>query len=188
MLRDGTWNWMVCDEETLAVVEVSPDRYAVRYAGEYTGEDWTDTDYIVCANHFICPYSYDENDNRTEVPMTIYNAMPDSEDRFWTLMWEMKEQKGEIDTYWLQNLFSTTYLRDRESGEIIYTAQDETGKWMPVGFTYSSVQGTLQDGGLTGGTNAAKLAVLDGKDSICYFTLGNPMDWEGEWDQYHFEE
>mgnify|MGYP000871880325 FL=1 len=188
MLRDGTWNWMVCDEETLAVVEVSPDRYAVRYAGEYTGEDWTDTDYIVCANHFICPYSYDENDNRTEVPMTIYNAMPDSEDRFWTLMWEMKEQKGEIDTYWLQNLFSTTYLRDRESGEIIYTAQDETGKWMPVGFTYSSVQGTLQDGGLTGGTNAAKLAVLDGKDSICYFTLGNPMDWEGEWDQYHFGE
>ncbi len=28
VLRDGTWNWMVCDSQTLAVMEASPDRHA----------------------------------------------------------------------------------------------------------------------------------------------------------------
>ena len=186
MLRDGTWNWMVCDEETLAVLEISPDRYAVRYAGEYTGEDWTDPDYIVCANHFQCTYSYDENDNKTDVPMTIYNVNETSEDRFWTLMWEMKDHKGEIDTYMLQHIFSQTYLRDRETGEYIYAQPDESGKWVPTGFVNACAQGTLQDGGLAAGTNAAKLAVLNGDSSVCFFCLGNPMDWEGEWDRYLF--
>ncbi|MGN1001689.1 MAG: hypothetical protein ACI4PC_02880 [Oscillospiraceae bacterium] len=186
VLRDGTWNWMVCDEETLSVIEVSPDRYAVRYAGEYTGEDWTDPDYIVCANHFLCPFSYDENDNLTDVPMTIFNCNSDSEDRFWNLMWEMRDYKGSIDVYTLQHIFSQTYLRDRETGEYLYAMDDGSGNLLPTGQVYASVQGTLQDSGLANGTNGAKIAVLNGGDTRCYFCLGNPMDWEGEWDQFQF--
>lgn len=186
VLRDGTWNWMVCDQDTLSVIEVSPDRYAVRYAGEYTGEDWTDPDYIVCANHFLCTYSYDENDNRTEIPMTMFNCNETSEKRFWTLMWEMKDYKGDIDVYTLQHIFEQTYLRDKDSGEYIYAMQDENGNYVTAGQAFACPQGTLGDNGLTNGTNAAKIAILDGNQSTCYFCLGNPMDWQGEWDKFQF--
>lgn len=186
VLRDGTWNWMVCDENTLSVIEVSPDRYAVRYAGEYTGEDWTDPDYIVCANHFICPFSYDEHDNLTDVPMSIYNSNSNSVARFWNLMWEMKDHKGEIDVNMLEYIFSQTYLRDQETGEYIYTMENANGESLPTGQVFGCVQGLLLDSGLSNGTNAAKIAVLNGSESTCYFCLGNPMDWKGDWDMYQF--
>jgi len=186
ILRDGTWNWMVCDRNSISVVEVSPDRYAVRRPGEYTG-DWKQQDYIVAANHFICPFSYDENDILTDVPMSIFNVNPTSEKRFWNLMWEMKDFAGSIDLYTLEYIFSRTYLRDRETGEYICTMQDETGKWGVTGQAFGCVQGTLNDGGRSNGANSAKIAILDKGRSSCSFCLGNPMDWAGEWDNFTFD-
>lgn len=187
VLRDGTWNWMVCDENTLSVIEVSPDRYAVRYAGEYTGADWTDPDYIACANHFICPFSYDEHDTLTDIPMTVFNNNSNSEARFWTLMWELKTFRGSIDVYTLQYIFSQTYLRDRESGAYIYAMEDTDGKLLTAGQAFGCVQGKLIDNGFAKGTNGAKIAVLKKGFSSCYFCLGNPKDWQGEWDLFRFQ-
>ncbi|HHV19576.1 MAG TPA: hypothetical protein GXZ27_12175 [Thermoanaerobacterales bacterium] len=188
LLRDGAWNWLVADENTLAVVEVSSDRYAVRYAGEFTGEDWTSTDYIACANHFLCDYSYDENNERTDVPMTIFNVMEGSEERFWTLMWELRDytESGNMDEYTVQHIVKSTYVRDKETGEKIYCTQDESGKYVPYGFAKWSVQGSLVDEGRVNGTNAAKISILDGDKSRALWTLGNPMDWEGAWDEFRF--
>ncbi len=186
VLRDGTWNWMVCDKDTLAVMEASPDRYAVRYAGEFTGEDWTDPDYIACANHFLCPYSYDRNDVRTEIPMTVFNSISNSQARFWTLMWELKTWKGKLDVPVFQYIFNQTYIRDEKTGDYIYTMPDGQGGYLPSGIAFGCAQGKLVDNGLTRGTNAAKIAVLDGKESSAYFCQGNPKDWMGDWDQYHF--
>ncbi|MGM9662456.1 MAG: hypothetical protein ACI3WR_05130 [Oscillospiraceae bacterium] len=188
VLRDGTWNWMVCDRDTLAVLEVSPDRCAVRYAGEFTGEAWTDPDYIACANHFLCPYSFDENDVRTDVPMTIYNNNTNSQARFWTLMWELKSFYGKLDVRAFQYIFSQTYLREEKTGEYIYTMPDEQGRMLPAGIVFGCAQGKLVNNGLSIGTNAAKIAVLDGGRTNCWFCLGNPKDWMGEWDQFHFGE
>lgn len=188
VLRDGTWNWMVCDKDTLSVLEVSPDRCALRYAGEFTGEEWTDPDYIACANHFLCPYSFDENDVRTDVPMTIYNNNTNSQARFWTLMWELKSFRGRLDVHAFQYIFSQTYLRDEKTGEYIYTMPDESGRMLPAGIVFGCAQGKLVNNGLSVGTNAAKIAVLDGGRSRCWFCLGNPKDWMGEWDQFRFGE
>lgn len=186
VLRDGTWNWMVCGCDTLAVIEASPDRYAVRYSGEYTGENWTNPDYIVCANHFLCPFSYDEHDQLTSVPMTIFNNNSNSEARFWTLMWELETFKGTVDVRTLQYIFSQTYLRSRETGDYIYAMKNAQGNWVTAGQAFGCAQGKLEGNGLCRGTNAAKIAVLDHGSSSCYFCLGNPRDWQGEWDQYRF--
>ncbi len=186
VLRDGTWNWMVCDPDTLAVMEASPDRYAIRYAGEYTGDAWTDPDYIACANHFLCPYSYDQNDVRTDVPMTIFNSISNSQARFWTLMWELKSWKGKLDVSVFQYIFNQTYLRDEATGDFIYTMPDGHGGYLPSGIAFGCAQGKLIDNGLTCGTNAAKIAVLNRENSAAWFCLGNPKDWMGEWDQYRF--
>jgi hypothetical protein len=40
---------------------------------------------------------------------------------------------------------------------------------------------------LFGGTNDSKIAVLDGLRTKVFWTLGNPSDWEGAWDEYQFE-
>jgi hypothetical protein len=190
MLREGGWNWLVADENTLAVVEITADRYAVRYAGEYTGEDWTSTDYIACANHFLCDFSYDENNERTDVPMTIFNVMEGSEERFWTIMWELRDhvERGDVDEYTIQHIVKSTYIRDKVTGEKIYCTQDENGKYVPYGFAKWCIQGTLVDEGRVNGTNAAKISILDGDKSRGLWTLGNPMDWAGAWDEFRFGE
>ena len=187
ILRDGAWSWMVCDKDSLTVLEVSPDRYAIRHPGEFTG-DWKQKDYIVSANHFICDYSFDENENRTDIPMSIFNIIQGSEERFWTLMWEMKDFAGKIDIHTLQYVFSQTYLRNKDTGDYIYTMVDEKGNFLTAGQALGCVQGTLDDNGLSKGTNAGKIAILDGGNSSCYFCLGNPMDWAGEWDNFTFTE
>jgi hypothetical protein len=87
---------LYCNNNILAVVEASANRYAVRKAGEFTGDKWTNPDYIIFANHFLCNYSYDENNQRTDVPMTIFNVSEGSEERFWTLMWELHDYSAGV--------------------------------------------------------------------------------------------
>jgi hypothetical protein len=186
ILRDGAWNWMVADSKTLAVVEASANRHAVRFAGKSTGPKWTDKNFIVCANHFLCDFSYDEHNQRTNVPMTIFNVNQSSEARFWTLMWEIKERYGRVDKYVAQHILGTTYGRNKETGEIIECAQTENSEWDLFAHANWSVQGAMTQGGLAGGTNTAKVAVLDGSKSMVSWTLGNPSDWEGAWDEYYF--
>jgi hypothetical protein len=160
----------------------------VRYAGEFAGEDWTSTDYIACANHFLCDHSYDENNERTDVPMTIFNVMEGSEERLWTLMWELHDytESGNMDEYTVQHIVKSTYVRDKVTGEKIYCTQNESGKYVPYGFAKWFVQGSLVDEGRINGTNAAKISILDGDKSRALWTLGNPMDWEGAWDEFRF--
>lgn len=187
VLRDGAWNWMVADSDTLAVVEASADRYAVRYAGEHLGADWTDKTFIACANHFLCDFSYDAENRRTNVPMTIFNVGEKaSEERFWTLMWEIKKRLGRIDKYAAQHVLGTTYVRNKDTGDIIECAQAADGAWHVYAHAKRGIQGTMEQCGLASGTNTARVAVLDGPNSTVSWTLGNPSDWQGAWDEYFF--
>ena len=93
--------FLVADEDTLAVVEVTADRYAIRYPDEFT-PGWRSKDYIVSTNHYLCDFSYEKDNNRTDVPLTIFNVLPLSDVRFWTLMWDIKHNYGHIDKYMAQ--------------------------------------------------------------------------------------
>jgi hypothetical protein len=188
LLRTGGWNWLVADSKTMAVVEATADRYAVRYAGEYTGADWTDKTFMVAANHFLCDFSYDENNNLTDVPMTIFNVMPPSVERFWTLMWDAKDRHGRIDKYMAQHIMSMTYVRDKETGKKLKCAKTDEGEWLPYGEAKWCSQGRLVQGGLVNGSNTSQAAVLDGSNSMASWTLGNPYHWVGAWDEYYFSE
>ena len=188
LLRNGAWNWLVADDSCLAVVEASADRYAVRKPGEFTGPEWTDRNFIVCANHFLCDHSYDQNGRRTAVPMTIFNVSKDSEDRFWTLMWDVRDRYGKIDKYTAQHILGTTYIRDKETGRFIDVAQNDNGEWQSHAHAKWGIQGGMKERGLACGTNAAKVAVLDGGRSMASWILGNPSDWAGNWDEYYFDE
>jgi len=200
VLRCGGWNFLVADQETLAVVEATADRYAVRYAGDllpFTGPDWNDQDSIVATNHFICDFSYDRDHTRTDVPMTIFmdgyvrdpktgeiTGLSGSGQRFWTLMWDVKHNFGRIDRYRTQQIMSGTYAYDRDTGEKIEVAQDEEGRWRIYGAARPCTVGFV---GLWGGTCDAKVAILSGETPSVHWTLGYPGDWQGAWDAYIFK-
>ena len=200
LLRGGGWIFLVVDETTLAVVEVTANRYAVRHAGDplpFTGYEWTDPNYIVAANHYICDFSYDAHNNLTGVPMTIFGDGYEYDDastgerigldgsgmRFWTLMWDIKHNYGGIDNYRAQQIMSGVYGYDKETGEKIEVAEDEEGNWHIYGEVRPCTLGFIS---LEGGTCDSKIAVLQRGNSIVYWTLGNPSDWQGAWDEFRF--
>jgi len=184
LLHCGGWIFLVSDNDTLAVVEVTADRYAVRYAGEYI-PGWDAKDYIVATNHFICDFSYDKNNNRTNVPMKIFNVVAQSQTRFWTMLWDIKHRYGHIDKYMAQHIMSGRYAYDKDTGERIDCAE-YGGKW----YIYGDVK-VCNEGwrvGLHTGSVDSKVAVLDRDKSEVYWTMGNASDWEGAWDGYLFSE
>ena len=184
LLLGGGWIFLVADEETLAVVEATADRYAVRYPGEFT-PGWDSKEYIVSTNHFLCDFSYDKDNNRTNVPMSIFNVVPMSDIRLWTLLWDMKHRYGHIDKYMAQHIMSGLYAYDKDTGERIDCAERD-GKWYIYGEVKACNEGTRV--GLRGGSDDSKVAVLEGKKSEVYWTMGNASDWEGAWDAYLFSE
>lgn len=199
LLQCGGWNFLVADGETLAVVEATANRYAVRYAGEaisFSGAAGNDPDYIVATNHFVCEYSFDEKNNRTNIPMTIFQdgyrrdpetgeiaGLNPSGERFWTLLWDIKHHLGRIDRYRIQQIMSGTYAYDKDTGEKIDVAQDREGKWRVYGNARPCTEGYLSE---WDGTCDSKIAVLTGDQRAVYWTLGNPSDWQGAWDAYLF--
>lgn len=199
LLRCGGWNFLVADQDTLAVVEASADRYAVRYAGEvfpFTGPDWNNPDYIVATNHFICDFSYDKDNQRTDIPMTIFQdgyihdqetgeikGLNGSGERFWTLMWDVKHNYGRIGQYRAQQIMSGSYAFDKETGKKIEVTQDQAGKWQLYGKAKACTVGLVA---LWGATCDAKIAVLTAENPMIFWALGNPNDWQGAWDAYRF--
>ena len=193
LYRGGGWIFLVTDPETMAVVEVTADRYAIRRPGEFTGSDWTDVDHIVATNHNLCDFSYDRGGNRTDIPMTLfgdgYERDPASGDvtgldgsgsRFWTLMWDIRHNYGQLDRYRAQRIMSGLNANDPGTGERTGCARDDLDAWEG---TRPCNQGRVS---LKGGTADAKIAVLDGGGSAVYWTLGSPSHWEGAWDEFRF--
>lgn len=199
LLRGGGWNFLVADKNTLAVVEATANRYAVRYAGDetsFTGSDWIDPNFIVATNHFICEFSHDENNRWTDVPMTIFRegfernrstgeitGLNESGKRFWTLMWDLRHHYGRLDRYRAQQILAGTYARDKDSGEKIEVIEYEPGRWAIYGRKRYCTSGILAP---WGGTCDAKIVVMDGTRVSAYWTMGSPVHWQGAWDEYHF--
>ncbi len=199
LFRCGGWNFLVADSETLAVVEATADRYAVRYAGDmlpFTGPGGKDVDSIVATNHFICDFSYDDKNNRTDIPMTIFQdgyrrdqntgeivGLNVSGERFWTLVWDIRHNHGRIDRYRSQQIMSGTYIYDKDTGKKIDVALGPDKEWHIYGTVRPCTQGYLSE---WDGTCDAKIASLADKNVTVYWTLGNPGDWQGAWDAYRF--
>ena len=187
---------MVTDETALAVVEVTADRFAVRYAGEFTGSEWTDADTLVTTNHNLCDFSYNDRNQRTDVPMSLFadeyerdktgtvTGLNSSGIRFWTLMWDLKHNHGQIDKYMAQHIMSGLHANDRKTGERIETAQDKTGAWR----VWGAIKGCNQGGGvsLSSGSADAKVAQLASGETSVFWTMGSPSHWQGAWDGYTF--
>ena len=177
LLRTGTWNFLISDRTSCAVVETTCDRYAIRRPGD-AGEVGN---YLVMTNHNYCDYSFDENNERTDIPMTQFGneeTSPGSARRFWTLMWDIRHNCGQIDREMAMKFMRGHHQYDRD-GHRMESKAGET----PLQFAGDV---TCPHSGYpekwTRGTADAKMAVY-GDDLKVYWTMGRPCEWQGKWDE-----
>ena len=109
------------DPNTAIMVEMTARRYALRRPGDM-GEKGAG--YICQANNNFMEYSYDENNEKTDVPMTKYSPrVPEDSSyyRFWSPMWEIKNNYGQIDLEMvLRQLTASHKIYDKEGNELEY--------------------------------------------------------------------
>jgi len=178
LLRTGTWNFLISDRTGCTIVETTADRYAMRRPGDL-GEIG---DYLVMTNHNYCNYSFDENNRRTDVPMTRFGnekTYPGSAKRFWTLMGDIRHHYGRIDSVLAMQLLSGHHQRDRD-GRLIESRKGEIPLQYQGDVSCPHLGG--YPGGWKGGAADAKVAV-HGEDLRVYWTLGRPCEWQGPWDE-----
>ena len=178
LLRTGTWNFLVADKTSCAVVETTCDRYAIRRPGD-VGEIGN---YLVMTNHNYCNYSFDENNERTDIPMTRFGNEATSEGstkRFWTLMWDIGHHYGEIDLELAKTFLRGHHQHDRD-GNRIESQPRET----PLQFTgdVTCPHSDSYPEKWTGGTADAKIMV-QGEGLTIHSTLGRPCEWQGPWNE-----
>lgn len=178
LLRTGTWNFLISDRRSCAVVETTANRYAIRRPGDLREIG----NYLVMTNHNYCDYSFDENNQRTEVPMTLFGnetTSPGSRNRFWTLMGDIRHHYGRIERQLAMRLLCGHYQRDWE-GRLIESKEGE------IPLQYQGDVTCPHRGGCPdawrGGTADAKITVSGGELRV-YWTLGRPCEWQGPWDE-----
>ena len=176
-------NWLISDPKDAAVIEIIPGRYAVRKPGDL-GEEG----FIVNTNHAMADYSFDENNQRTDVPMSAfgpykksgaYAGMTATGGRYWTLWWQIKRNYGNIDANMVMNWYQQHYFIDEQGFRHDYAYQEKTGEYIRVSdnpLRYSLCRHVGQSA-----TNTdAKVSVA--QDLAFYFTNGRPGEWVGPWD------
>jgi len=181
LLRTGTWNFLISDREECAVVETSCDRYGIRRPGDL-GEVGN---YLVMTNNNYCDYSFDENNERTDLPMMQFgneSTNGGSAVRFRTLMWDIRHNYGEIDRDMAMMFMKGHYQHDGE-GNRIEAVDGEPGLQFEGDVTCPHAGG-FPDKWEHG--SADSKVVVHGEDLRVYWTLGRPCEWEGPWDEVRF--
>lgn len=176
-------NWLISDPKDARCVEIVPGRYAVRKVGDFGEEN-----FLVCTNHCVATWSYDEHNQRTDVPMVeygpetgAYSGLSVSGTRYWTHFWNVKYNYGNIDRQMVMNWYQGHYYIDK-NGERHDFIWDKAHGWVPANLKATSIcrhQSAYPDT-MKGTTVDAKVGVA--QDLAFYFTKGRGHDWVGPWD------
>lgn len=181
LLRDFGNNVLFSDRNECLVIEATASRYGIRRPGE-NGETGN---YIVATNHQYCAASYDENNIKTDIPMSRFGnelSNPTSATRFWTLMWMIRNHFGMIDEPLIMNRFMTAHFFYDRAG-----VKRDSYRMDPLGEVPAHHAGATvcrhhpgHPDPFTGGSNDVKLFSLNDRD--IYWAQGRPCEWEGPWD------
>ncbi|MCX6549777.1 MAG: C45 family autoproteolytic acyltransferase/hydrolase [Acidobacteria bacterium] len=176
-------NWMISDPKDARVVEIVPGRYAIRKIGDFGEEN-----FLVCTNHCLATWSFDDKNQRTTVPMTDfgseqgeYSGLSPSGTRYWTQFWNAKYNYGSIDREMVMEWYRGHYYIDKV-GARHDQVWDKGHGWTPAhlkALTPCRHQSGYPDT-MKGTSVDAKVGVA--QDLAFYFTKGRPHDWIGPWD------
>jgi len=192
VLRHGGSNKLIAEKGRTCVVETTARRYAIRYPG-----DLGEKGFLVGANHQYCKYSYDENNERSSVPLSSFGGdvgdpLPSPTDgigtctRYWSLYWAASYNYGMISLPLLmsEQFMASHHWYDKRGNRIDHVKDEKTGKWLPVHYAYDHSTVCGHSGGYPEKFNNelpdSKIFVIE--DLTVHWTLGRPCSWEGDWD------
>ncbi len=192
-------NWVVSDKHEGYVVESIPAdldgvaRYAVRKPGDMNE---VGASYVVSTNQVEASYSCDEaNVCSTAHPMSQHGAstqnpnffgLSGSGQRFWTLMWLIRNNYGKIDLDMVQQWRTTHFFYDMggtRHDTLNYKGMDYPTHLTPGAgvlcrhSTSSAQPGVDQMSGIN-----IYVSISTPHDRTVYRTKGRPCEWVGPWD------
>jgi hypothetical protein len=191
-------NWVVSDRHEALVVESIPAdekgmaRYAIRLPGEM-GE--TGSHYVVSTNNVEAKDSFGEDNLRDPGhPMSRHgNGAQDpthfglngTGTRFWTLMWLIQRNHGQITVEMVQEWRRTHFVYDESGTRHDYV--EDGGNRIPVHLVPDTANLCRHTSGPPGvdtnkGINIyVSLSVAD--ELTSFRTKGRPCEWDGPWDR-----
>ena len=137
-------------------------------------------------NHNYCNYSFDEHNERTELPMTEFgneSTYEGSATRFWTMMWDIQHNYGKIDRELAMDFMRGHHQHDR-NGKSIEAPAGEPGLQFGGNVTCPHIGDSPDE--WRGGSADSKV-VVHGEDLRVYWTLGCPCEWQGPWDEVRLD-
>lgn len=192
-------NWVVSDKHEAYVVESIPAdlngvaRYAVRKPGDMSE---IGASYIVSTNQVEANYSCDENNVcSTAHPMSQHGnstqnpnffGLSGSGQRFWTLMWLIHDNFGNIDLDMVKQWRTTHFFYDMggtRHDTLNYKGMDYPTYLTPGAgvlcrhSTSSAAPGIDQFSGIN-----IYVSISTSHDRTIYRTKGRPCEWVGPWD------
>lgn len=177
-------NWLISDKTDARVVEIVPGRYAIRKPGDF-GED----SFLICTNHCVATWSYDDKNQKTSVSMVDYgpetgdySGLSASGTRYWTMFWNVKYNFSKIDRNMVMDWYKGHFYIDKNGERHDYVWDKTLAMWVPAHL--KSLSPCRHQSGypdtMKGTTVDAKVGVA--QDLAFYFTKGRPCDWVGPWD------
>lgn len=182
LLRTRHNNYVIADPENAVVVEVTANRYATRRPGDY-GEE---AGFIVCTNHYVCDYSYDDQNRKTDYPMTTFGGSdfdPTSTSRYNELTWLAKTNYGKMNSEMIKDFLELHYFFTEDGQRVDMVWNEDAQDYVPA---YEDAYTVCRHGGYpeqySGQTVDSKVATL--QDKMMEFSVGRPCEWEGMWQSF----
>jgi hypothetical protein len=191
-------NWVVSDRHEAFVVESIPAdekgkaRYAVRVPGAM-GE--TGSHYVVSTNNVEAKDSYNEdnlhdpghpmNQHGNGAQNPTHFGLNGTGTRFWTLMWLIQRNYGQITVEMVQEWRRTHFVYDASGTRHDYV--EDGGNRIPVHLVPDTANLCRHSSGPAGvdtnvGINTYVSLSVAG-DLTSFRTKGRPCEWDGPWDR-----
>lgn len=175
VLQTGFWGYLVADRDEVMVLEVTPNRHAVRYPGDM-GEKGN---YVIYANWYGADHYYDANNKLVNQPIGV--QPPEFPERYWTYDWFIRYHFGQLDEELVRDAQRSTYYYDKDTGQRIDNLEG-TALPLYVGMhTISSYWGAALGLDIGGTIHAAQVILSPNGRSKINWVQGRPSEWVGPW-------
>lgn len=183
LLHSNCMNYLLAQKNKALVVERSANHYAIRYPGDMN-EDVKS--FIAVTNHFTCPYSYNKDGVRTDIPMTLYgrNAKSDgagySVARLDSAIHQLHVYNRRMNVNLGKNEICSLITYFDSMGLEHYYVKQDGKKILARQIGYSIDNQREKNDVPFAGTIAAHVNLP--QEGIMYYLQGSPHDWLGFWD------
>lgn len=175
VLHTGLWGYLVADKKEVMVLEVTPNRHAVRYPGDM-GEKGN---YVIYANWYGARHYYDENNLRVDKPIGV--QPPEFPERYWTYDWFIRYHFGQLDEELVQEAQRSTYYFDKDTGRRIDNLESSPLPLYIGMHTISAYWGAALGLDIGGTIHAAQVIHSPGGRTKINWVQGRPSEWVGPW-------